>query len=385
MEKINKRFFTPPNDSSFIFGPRGTGKSTWIKQNLPGAFVINLLNDSECLQYLANPGHIREVVNGNKNSHNIFVVDEIQKIPHMLDTIHDLIEEDKRLQFVLTGSSARKLKRTGVNLLGGRAILKKMHPFMASELKKDFNLDTALQIGMIPLILKAKDPIATLSTYIALYLKEEVQAEGLVRNIGDFARFLETISFSHGSILNLNNIARECNVSRKIVENYLSILEDLLLAYILPVFTKRAQREVISHPKFYYFDAGVYYTLRPKGPLDKVSEISGMTLEGLVMQHLQAWSDYSKKPTELFYWRTKAGSEVDFVIYGEKHFIAIEVKNSNKVYNKDLTSLKSFITDYPEAKAILLYRGKDRLVKNGIECWPVDKFLEGLVPDSFPE
>ncbi len=385
MEKINKRLFTLPNDSSFIFGPRGTGKSTWIKQNLPNAFVINLLNDSECLQYLANPGHIRNIVNGNKDNYDIFVIDEIQKIPHMLDTIHDLIEEDKQLRFILTGSSARKLKRAGVNLLAGRAILKKMHPFMAAELKQEFNLDTALQIGMIPLVLKAKDPRATLATYIALYLKEEVQTEGLVRNIGDFARFLEIISFSHSSVLNLNNIARECSVSRKIIENYLSILEDLLLAHILPVFTKRAQREVINHPKFYYFDAGIYYSLRPKGPLDQVSEISGMALEGLVMQHLQAWSDYSKNVSELFYWRTKAGSEVDFVVYGEKHFVAIEVKNSTKIYNKDLTSLKSFVTDYPEANAIVLYRGKDKLIINGIKCWPVEAFLQQLVPDSFPE
>jgi len=383
MHKITARFFSVPDASCFIFGPRGTGKSTWIKQNLPQAYIINLLNETEYYQHLANNKYIRELVEANKEQYKTFVVDEIQKIPSMLDTIHDLIEENKNLCFILTGSSARKLKRAGVNLLAGRAILKKMHPFMATELGSDFSLDTALKFGMLPIILDSNNIPDTIATYISLYLKEEVQTEGLVRNIGDFAKFLSVISFSHGSILNLNNIARESGVSRKIVENYLSILEDLLLGYTLPVFTKRAQREIVSHPKFYYFDAGVYYNLRPKGPLDKPSEISGMALEGLILQHLRAWSDYSKVKSELYYWRTKAGSEVDFIVYGEQYFIAIEVKNSTNVYNSDLSSLKSFIHDYPEAKAMLLYRGKDKIIKNGVLCCPVEDFLMRLVPDEF--
>lgn len=384
MQKHTQRFFTAPDESCFIFGPRGTGKSTWIKDNLKNSMVINLLDEKTLLQYLSNPGHIKEVVLGNEKHCDTFVVDEIQKIPQMLDSIHDLIETNKKLRFVLTGSSARKLKRSGINLLAGRAILKKMHPFMASELGNTFDLDFALKNGMLPLIINAQDPQEKLAAYVSLYLKEEVQAEALVRNIGNFARFLEVMSFSHGAILNLSNIARECGTSRKIIENYLSILEDLLLCYLLPVFTKRAKREVVSHPKFYYFDAGVYYNLRPKGPLDKTSEINGIALEGLILQHLRAWNDYSKTKHELSYWRTKSGSEVDFVIYGEQHFLALEIKNSTKVFSKDLKALKAFISDYEMAKAILLYRGKDKLLVDGITCWPVADFLAELRPDHLP-
>ncbi len=385
MKIITKRFFKLSASSCFIFGPRGTGKSTWIKQNLKEAMVINLLDEVTYLKYLSNPGYIKEVVTGNKSQYKTFVVDEIQKIPQLLDSIHDLIESDKSLRFVLTGSSARKLKRAGVNLLAGRATLKKMHPFMAAELGDTFSLESALRIGMVPLIDDAKSPDETLATYIALYLKEEVQAEGLVRNVGDFARFLETISFSHGSVLNTSNVARESSVSRKITENYISILEDLLLGYKLPIFTKKAKRELIRHPKFYYFDAGIYSNLRPKGPLDQPSEIDGMALEGLVLQHLRAWSDYSTDTVDLFFWRTLSGTEVDFILYGEKHFVAIEVKNSTKIFSQDLKGLKAFIYDYPEATPLLLYRGKDKIVKDGIMCLPVTDFLLELIPNKFPE
>jgi predicted AAA+ superfamily ATPase len=383
MEHIAKRFFSAPNDSFFIFGPRGTGKSTWIKQNLPDAFIINLLDDITFQKYVAYPGYIKEIVAANAEKYTYFVIDEIQKIPQILDSIHDLIEQNKSLRFILTGSSARKLKRAGVNLLAGRALLKKMHPFMAAELQDKFDLDKALEFGMVPLVITSQNPQAKLTAYLSLYLKEEVQTEGLVRNIGSFVRFLEIISFSHGSSLNVSNIARECGVSRKIVDNYISILEDLLLGYLLPVFTKRAQREIVAHPKFYYFDSGIYVNLRPKGPLDRPAEIDGMALEGLVMQHLRAWIDYSEEMSELFYWRTKAGVEVDFIVYGAKYFFAIEVKNSRKIYNKDLAGLKTFIEDYPQATPLLLYRGQDQIIKNGVLCMPVDTFLRDLVPDAF--
>ena len=238
----------------FIFGPRGTGKSTWIKQNYQNAYIIDLLDEVTFRQYSAHPEYIKQVIYAN-SSVKYFVIDEVQKIPKLLDSIHQLIEVKVQQQFIITGSSARKLRREGINLLAGRVLLTHFHPFMASELGTHFYLNDALRYGTIPLVVEANNPRQTLDTYISLYLKEEVHAEGLVRNIGSFSRFLETISFSHGSILNLNNIARECQASRKMVENYVSILEDLLLAYKLPVFTKRAKREPVSHPKFYLFDA----------------------------------------------------------------------------------------------------------------------------------
>ncbi len=383
MKKYTERFFYAPADSYFIFGPRGTGKSTWLKKTFPDAYLVDLLDDRTFRNHLAQPGRIKQIVKANPGTKR-YIIDEVQKAPALLDSIHSLIEEYKTHQFILTGSSARKLRRGGVNLLAGRALLTHFHPFMAAELGPDFSLDSALKHGLIPLIVSAKEPDKTLATYIALYLKEEVKEEGLVRDIGAFARFMETISFSHGSILNLSNIARECQVSRKIVENYLSIIEDLLLGYKLPVFTKRARRAMTAQPKFYLFDAGVYYHLRPKGPLDSPDEIGGMALEGLIFQHLKAWCDYSDGQVNCFYWRTRGGSEVDFVLYGEHHFHAIEVKNTKQIHPKNLRSLKTFLGDYPEAGAMLLYRGSEKLTVDGIPCLPVDDFLLQLKPNLWP-
>jgi predicted AAA+ superfamily ATPase len=195
---------------------------------------------------------------------------------------------------------------------------------------------------------------------------------------------LEYISFSHGSTINLNNIARECQTSRKIVENYISILEDLLLAYKLPVFNKRAKREPISTPKFYLFDAGVYNALRPKGPLDRPEEINGIALEGLILQHLRAWCDYSTEKLTCYFWRTRGGAEVDFIVYGQNHFYAIEVKHSSTIHSTDLRSLKTFQADYPEATPLVIYRGPDKILIDNIVCWPAEEFLLQLYPNQWP-
>jgi len=383
MEKFTERFFTAPTDSFFIFGPRGTGKSTWLKKTFPDAYLVDLLDDSTFRSHIAHPERIKQIVKANPRT-RCYIIDEVQKAPALLDSIHSLIEEYKTHQFILTGSSARKLRRGGVNLLAGRALLTHFHPFMAAELGTDFSLDRALRNGLIPLIVSANTPDKTLATYIALYLKEEVKEEGLVRDIGTFARFLEAISFSHGSILNLSNIARECHVSRKIVENYLSIIEDLLLRYKLPVFAKRARRAMTAQPKFYLFDAGVSYHLRPKGPLDSPDEIGGMALEGLVLQHLKAWCDYSNGQVNCYFWRSRGGAEVDFILYGEHHFYALEVKNAKQIHPQSLRSLKTFLIDYPEASAIFLYRGTEKLMVDGITCCPVDDFLPQLKPNHWP-
>lgn len=380
---FTQRHFLPPDDHFFLFGPRGTGKSTWLRACLPDAYIVDLLDDATWRQHLADPDYIKALVKANPESTR-FIVDEVQKAPKILNSIHTLIEEYKGHQFILTGSSARKLRRGGVNLLAGRALLCHLHPFMASELVDKFELTDALKNGLIPLITTAAEPGQKMAAYLRLYLNEEVQAEGLVREIDTFARFLETISFSHGAVLNVSNIARECHISRKSIENYLSIMEDLLLAYSLPVFTKRAKRAMTTHPKFYLFDTGVFQHLRPRGPLDSVHEIDGIALEGLVLQHLKAWSEYSNGNTQCFFWRTKAGSEIDFIIYGEHHFHAIEVKNAAHVNTKHLRALKTFCHDYPEARPLFLYRGKDKLLIDGITCWPVDEFLSKLIPDQWP-
>jgi predicted AAA+ superfamily ATPase len=205
--------------------------------------------------------------------------------------------------------------------------------------------------------------------------------EGLVRNVGHFSRFLESISLSHASVLNVSNVARDCEVGRKTVEGFVEILEDLLLAWRLPVFTRRARRELAAHPKFFLFDAGVYRSLRPKGPLDRPEEIEGHAIEGLVAQHLRAWQAYSGASRELFYWRTRSGVEVDFIVYGPDGLRALEVKNSGKVAPEDLRGLRAFRDEYPTCRAFLLYRGKERLMKDGILCLPCESFLRRLHPD----
>ena len=381
METI-RRFFDPPRESFFLFGPRGTGKSTLVKERFKEALYIDLLDPETFRSFSAYPERLREILLAAPDKRTI-VIDEIQKVPQLLSLIHSLIEKKAGWQFVLTGSSSRKLKRAGVDLLAGRALLHSLHPFMAAEVGDHFSFDNALQEGLLPLVLDSPDPGQVLKTYAALYVREEVQMEGLVRNIGNFSRFLEGISFSHASLVNISNIARECEVERKVVEGYVSILEDLLLGYRVRVFTKRVKRALVAHPKFYLFDAGVYRSIRPKGPLDRPEEIEGHALEGLVAQHLRAWIDYSKSDFSLHFWRTRSGVEVDFVVYGSEGLFAIEVKNSVHIHPQDLRPLKAFKQDYPESRAYLLYRGKDRLAKSDILCIPCAEFLEQLRPGQW--
>ncbi len=374
------RFFTAPRGSFFLFGPRGTGKSLWTQTVFPDALRIDLLDPEAVRTYSARPERLREFVDGSPGVKEV-VIDEVQKVPDLLPVVHALIEARRRVQFVLTGSSARKLKRSGVDLLAGRAVLRSLHPYMAAELGARFRLNSALQHGLVPLVVEADDPADVLRTYGALYLREEVQLEGLVRNIGVFARFLETISFSHGAVLNLSAVSRDCQVERKTVEGYVAILEDLLLAFRVPVFTKRARRAVAAHPKLYLFDAGVYRSLRPSGPLDRPQEVEGAALEGLVAQHLRAWIAYRSDRHDLFYWRTRSGVEVDFVVYGTTGLWALEVKNTARVRPEDRRGLAAFRQDYPASRCVLLHRGKERLSVDGVVCAPVDQFLATLRPD----
>jgi len=382
MNGFVKRFLKPSKSSFFIFGPRGTGKTSWTLENYPNALFIDLLlPDTERL-YQSYPERLIQIIEANPTQ-KVIIIDEVQKAPKLLEVVHHLIEKDKTLQFILTGSSTRKLRTKGINLLAGRAIERHMHPFMAAELSQQFSLKKALQTGMIPLIWEANEPIEALKTYISLYIKEEVQLESFVRDLGAFGRFLEVISFSQGSELNLSNIARECQVKRKTVENYLQVLEDILLSFKLEVFTKKAQRLLTAHPKFYFFDCGVYQYIRPKFSLDQPETIQGCVLESLVAQHLRAWCDYCSGEHRLYYWRTATGLEIDFIIYGENGLFAIEVKNKTKINNSDgLKSLHAFKKDYPSAQLILLYQGKEKIKLGDVLALPCEEFLLNLIPDS---
>lgn len=375
------RVFKEPNSSFFLLGPRGTGKSTLIKKNNPNAFLIDLLKPSVRNSFAASPDDLLNVVSSQPDGQTI-IIDEVQKVPDLLSVVHILIEKKRGWRFILTGSSVRRLKRQGVDLLGGRALKKIMHPFMACELKELFNLDDVLKYGLLPIRFESEDPLERLQAYITVYMEEEIKAEGLIRNYDLFPKFLQTMSFSHGSVLSTTSISRDCYVKRTTVSEWISILEDMLVCYRIGVFTQRAKRELSMRSKFYFFDTGVYRALRPKLIGDGGADMEGVVLEGLVAQHLVAWRDYSRSRNDVYFWRTRSGVEVDFIVFGDAGFWAIEVKNTERIREKDLKPLMAFSKDYPEAKAIFLYRGKDRLFINGVICLPCDEFLCGIVPDK---
>jgi predicted AAA+ superfamily ATPase len=364
-----------PESSTFLFGPRGTGKTLWLKTKYPDAIYIDLLDSSIALRLTAQPGRIVEFIPPEYTG--TVIVDEVQKIPELLDEIHKLIESTP-IQFILTGSSPRKLRKPGTNLLAGRALTRSSFPLTAVELGKTFDLEKMLKYGHLPTLYDDRKnfiPEDYLSSYVQTYLKEEILQEGLTRNIGGFTRFLEAASFSQGEVLNISGVAREAAINRKVVEAYFDILEDLLIAVRIQVFQKKAKRRMVQHPKFYFFDVGVYRTIRPKGPLDAPEEIDGAALETIVLQELRAWISYNHLDLSIYYWRTTNGQEVDFILYGAEGFIALEVKRSNRFDRKDLKGLKAFKSDYPSARCILLYGGKENLYHDDLEIIPMEQII----------
>jgi predicted AAA+ superfamily ATPase len=361
--------------SFFLFGPRGTGKTTWLKQHLPGALFFNLLKSEPYNRLSANPGLIREMIPPQYSGW--IIIDEIQRIPELLNEVHDLIESQKRI-FILTGSSARKLRQKGINLLAGRALTYHLHPLTAREQEDAWQISQSLRYGHLPARFSEHDPQKYLKDYVQTYIREEVLQESLTRNIGHFSRFLENASFSQGSVINISEIAREAHIERATAENFFSILEDLLIGVHLPVFSRKAKRKLIRHQKFYYFDTGVFRAIRPTGPLDSDAELDGPAMETLVFQELRAMNDYLKTDYQLHFWRTKNGLEVDFILYGPKGLVAIEVKRSSHVHSKNLRGLKEFRKDYPPTKCYLFYGGSTPLYRDDISVLPIEQALQNL-------
>lgn len=356
------RTLRPPAQSFFLFGPRGTGKSSWLRQELPGAFTFDLLDQRTWLTLHAEPWRLERLV--PPDHADWVVIDEVQRAPALLDEVHRLIE-GRGWRFALTGSSARTLRRRGTNLLAGRALTLAMHPLTRAELGPDFDLAHTLRYGSLPATQVARATAGEfLHSYVATYLREEVLQEGLTRNLAGFHRFLEAASFSQGAPLNVAAVARDCAVPRKTVDDYFAILDDLMLAIRVPPFTRRARRDVQQHPKFYFFDAGVYRAIRPRGPLDSDEEIDGAALETLVLHEIRATNDAWHLGYQLHYWRTRDGKEVDFVLYGERGLHAIEVKRGDRLRDGDLDALRLFMADYPEATATVIYGG-DRSFHDG--------------------
>lgn len=361
--------------SFFLFGARGTGKTSWVKENFPDALFFDLLHDDTYTELLARPSRLSERIPDSLTQW--IVIDEIQKVPALLNEVHRLIES-RKLKFILTGSSARSLRRKGVNLLAGRALTYHLYPLTALELGVDFSLKHALQVGLLPAAVTHEDPERYLSSYVKTYLREEVLQEGLTRNFPLFTRFLETASFSQGEILNYTNIASEIGSNRHTVSQFFDILEDLLIAYRIPPFTKRAKRDVIMSPKFYYFDAGVYRSIRPSGPLDSESEADGPALETIFLQNIKAINEYLNFGYEIYFWRTRSQEEVDFVLYGKKGLHAIEIKRKKNLSANDFKSLRLFSEDYPTAKLYLLYGGSQSYTDGNVLVEPFSNFIKQL-------
>ncbi len=368
----------PGTESFFLWGPRQTGKSTLLRQSYPDGRWIDLLKAEEFRRYLARPELLRQEIEAEWPTENRqVVIDEIQKVPALLDEVHWLIE-NRGLHFALCGSSARKVKRGAANLLGGRALRFELHGLTAGELGREFDLDRMLNHGYLPRIYEASRPRRLLNAYVADYLKEEVAAEGLVRNLPIFSEFLDVASLSDGEIVNFSNIARECGVSSHTTKSHFQILEDTLLGRWLPAYRKRPKRRVIRAPKFYFVDVGVVNRLAKRGELSPGSELYGKAFENWVFHELSAFASYREFDGGLSYWRLASGIEVDFIL-GDME-IAIEAKSSARVTRDHLKGLRSLVEDHPDVgrRIVVCRESRARKTEDGIEILPASSFVRRL-------
>jgi len=360
-------------NSCFLWGPRQVGKTTLLNTLFPEAQFYNLLITDEYRRLLNRPSLFREEVLKLSND-KIVIVDEVQRVPDLLNEVHTLMVETGR-QFILCGSSARKLLRGGGNLLGGRALKYRLYPFVSHEIP-DFDLIRGINNGMIPRHYLAAQPKKMLESYVGDYLKEEIAAEALTRNIPAFSRFLEIAAFSNGEIVSYQNIATECGVSAPTIKEYFQILEDTLMARLVPSFQKKPKRRVIQAAKFYYFDIGLVNRLLKRPWIEPGSELFGKAFEQFVFQEIAAHSHYSGIDYPLHYWRTASQLEVDFILNNGE--IAIEVKGSHEIKNKHLTGLKAFKEEQKPRRTIVVSLDPKPRLMNGIEILPWQIFFEEL-------
>lgn len=372
------RFLKKPKQSILLFGPRGTGKSTWIEKNFPQATTYDLLHGSEAIRLSKNPSLLSQELEALPPKSWV-VLDEIQKVPSLLDEVHHLIEK-KRLNFVLSGSSARKLKKGGANLLAGRALTTNLFPFVSAEVNFAITTPDVFSRGMLPLAVLGADPVSYLETYVETYLQEEIKAEALTRNIGGFARFLEIAARQNGQVTNVSNIARDAMVNRLTVQGYFEILVDTLIGFWLnPWKLKRATKQ-ISHPKFYFFDPGIVRALSGRLPYPALPEEGGPLMETFLLNEIRAYISYEKLHYPLYFWSSHDQVEVDFFCETQKGFVAIEVKSASvwdKKFNKGLRRLRDE-TGKNKVQCIGVYLGKRPLLLDGIKVFPLIDFLKRL-------
>ncbi|MBL7225093.1 MAG: ATP-binding protein [Desulfobacteraceae bacterium] len=367
----------PPSQTAFLWGPRKTGKSTYLKTAFPHSLVYDFLRTDLFIEFSKNPSLLREQLlaeDRNALNHPV-ILDEVQKVPQILDEVHWLIE-NRGLRFILCGSSARKLKRGKANLLGGRAWRYEMFPFVTAELGS-VDLLRILNHGMIPSHYLQEGYKKALKAYAQDYLKEEVFDEGMTRNIPAFSRFFDAMGYSHGELTNYSNIARECGVDSKTVKEYYQILVDTLLGTMVEPFKRRQDRQVISRAaKFYLFDVGVAGAITKRRLEAEKGELFGKAFEHFILMEISAFNSYKELDYDINFWRTKSGLEVDFVLgRGE---VAIEVKGSSLIDKRDLRPLRAFIEEYSPKKALVVCNERAERIHGQIRIMPYKKFLQDL-------
>ena len=376
-----RRLLTPPKGSFFLFGVRGAGKSTWAREQFPDAYVVDLLDESRYQTLLANPGLLAMELR-SLPAQRVVVLDEVQRVPALLNEVHRAIESARR-RFVLLGSSARRFKTAATNLLAGRATLRTLYPLVPAELGEHYDLERVLRFGSIPLVWQADDPRATLEAYVQLYVREEIRAEALVRNLPGFLRFLPVAALFHGQVVNVAGLARDAATARTTVEGYLGILQDTLLATLLPAFEPRLRVRERRHPKVYWVDPGlVRAAKRQLGPVG--AEERGPLLEGWILTVLLAHNERSALFEDVTYWAPLQArqTEVDFLLRRGREYLALEVKAQSRFSSPQLSGLRA-IADLPRiARRVLVYLGERRLrTDDGIDVWPLDFLLKNLAED----
>jgi len=373
------RSLARPASPFFLFGPRGTGKSTWIREVFDDAYVVNLLPADAMLRYERSPALFRAEVLA-RPARQWIVVDEVQRVPRLLDEVHFLMEEKGYKRFALTGSSARKLKRGAANLLAGRAVLRKLFPLTSKEMDFSVSTDQLLRYGSMPMSVTANDDQAReafLRAYVTTYLSEEIRAEGLVRNLGSFSRFLEVATLAAGQTTNVSGIARDAAVSREAARGYFDILVDTLIGHWLPAYRPRAKVKEVALPKFYWFDAGVLHAAAGGFDQPLPADWDGVLLEHLVLHEIQSYLHYAGVKGSLAYWATPSGSEVDFVWWHGTRVVAIEVKHGRRYRREYKKGIDAFLAGGP-ARSYIVYRGHQELDVDGTRVLPVEHFLRRL-------
>ncbi len=377
-----RRLLSPPKGSFFLFGVRGVGKTTWTHEAFPRAHVVDLLDESRYQQLVADPGSLAAELRALP-AERVVVLDEVQRAPALLNEVHRAIERDRR-RFVLLGSSARRLKTAGTNLLAGRAVVRTMYPLVPAELDDDFDLERVLRYGSIPLVWHAEDPRATLEAYVDLYVREEIRAEAQVRNLPAFLRFLPVAALFHGQVINLSGLARDAAAARKTVEGYVGILEDTLLATLLQAFESRLRVRERRHPKLYWVDPGLVRAARRDLGSVGAGE-RGSLLEGWVLTVLRAHNEAEELYDDVAYWAPldATQTEVDFLLRRGRAYLAIEVKASPRFATGQLAGLRAIADLKGLTRRVLVYLGERMLrTEDGVDVWPLQRFLDAVEGDA---